>query len=674
MDAPRPARPALRFEPLRAAGERVPFRPDIEGLRGVAVLLVVLYHAGIPAVSGGYVGVDVFFALSGYLITDLLAAEVEATGRVDLRRFYARRARRLLPAIGVLLLAVGAFAYVFYSPLEQRPIAETALATALYVSNVVFAQGATNYLAAGAEANPLLHTWSLAVEEQFYLGWPLLVWLAFVGLRRQPSGRRLAVAIAALAVVSFGLALWLLDTLRAHWAFFASPPRAWEFALGGLGALLPRMRWGAGRTASRWDGARVLGWLGLAGVVWAGVSYTQYTPFPGWTALAPVVGTVWALRAGAAPPGGQTAAPGLVRVLGWRPLQTLGRLSYSWYLWHWPVLVFAVGLYGEVSLGVRVALAAASLVLAEASYRLVENPVRHARRLRRPAAGLALLAAVTVGGAALSAAWVRASGAAASAPGQTRYAEAARDLQDGCITGIADAGLTRCALGDTTSSTVAVLYGDSHAHHWLPTADRLARERGWRLETVMKNSCGAVDATRSYRLLSRDYVECDAWRARALAYVDSLRPALVVVASAAESYEGVDPDEWVGGTRRVLSRLADAGGAVLQVRDVPRPTFHVPACLARAAWRGGPDAACSFPGAPETEVYAAQTAAARGLSAVTTADLTAAVCPGSPCEVVRDDTLVVYRDTDHLTASFARTLAPDMGRAADRALARPPRP
>ena len=671
MDTTRPAR--LRFEPLRAPGERVPFRPDIEGLRGVAVLLVVLYHAGLPAVSGGYVGVDVFFALSGYLITDLLAAEAEATGRVDLRRFYARRARRLLPAIGVLLLAVGAFAYVVYSPLEQRPIAETSLATALYVSNVAFARGATNYLAAGAEANPLLYTWSLAVEEQFYLGWPLLVWLAFAGLRGRPSARRLVLAVGAVAVVSFGLALWLMDTLRAHWAFFASPPRAWEFALGGLGALLPRVRLGRGRTADRRGGARLLGWLGLGAVVWAGVSYTQYTAFPGWTALVPVVGTVWALRAGAAPPGGRPAAPELVRALGWRPLQELGRLSYSWYLWHWPVLVFAVGLYGEISLGTRVALAAASLVLAEASYRLVENPLRYARRLRRPAAGLALLAAVTAGGAALSLAWVWGSGAAASTPDQIRYAEAARDVRAGCITGITETALTDCALGDTTSSTVVVLYGDSHAHHWLPAAERLARERGWRLETVLKNSCGAVDATRRYRRLSRDFTECDEWRAAALARVDSLRPALVLVASAAESYEGVDPEAWVGGTRRVLARLADAtateGGAVVQLRDVPRPGVHVPACLARAAWRGGSDAACSLSGEPETEVYAAQVAAARPLPAVATVDLTPAVCPDAPCEVARGDTLVVYRDTDHLTAAFAQTLAPVLGRAVDRALA-----
>ena len=219
---------------------RPPFRPDIEGLRGIAVLLVVLYHAAVPGFTGGYVGVDVFFVLSGYLITWLLGREVEKSGRVDLPSFYARRARRLLPAMGVLLLAIMGFAWLAYSPQEQELIAATAFSTATYLSNVFFAFNATDYLAGAAEANPLLHTWSLAVEEQFYFFWPLLVVGVLTALGRRPaSRRRLLWGMGVVSLLSFGLTLYLQQTLNGHWAFFSSPTRAWEFAIGGLGVLLP---------------------------------------------------------------------------------------------------------------------------------------------------------------------------------------------------------------------------------------------------------------------------------------------------------------------------------------------------------------------------------------------------------------------------------------------------
>ncbi len=271
-----------------------------------------------------------FFVLSGYLITWLLVREVEVKGTLDLLTFYARRFRRLLPAVVVLLVAVMGFAYLFYSPLEQGPIAETALATAAYFSNFHFGLQAADYFAGAVEHDPLLHTWSLSVEEQFYLGWPVLILLALTGFGKwAPNRGRLLAMMGAVAAASFALTLWLQSTVWAQYAFFSSPARAWEFALGGLGALVPvRAKW-----------AQALGWSGLAAVLAAGSIYTARTPFPGWTALAPALGTVCVLRAGLSNPGGK-----LNTVLSWRPLRELGRLSYSWYLWHWPVLVFAAGL------------------------------------------------------------------------------------------------------------------------------------------------------------------------------------------------------------------------------------------------------------------------------------------------------------------------------------------
>ena len=674
-DMPSPLfRPALfGTVPLRVPGERPSWRPDIEGLRGVAVLLVVLYHAGVPGFAGGYVGVDVFFALSGYLITGILASEIERTGRVDLTVFYSRRARRLLPAAAVLLIAVAAFAYVFYSPIEQEGIAETALATSVYGSNIHFALGATDYLGAAAETNPLLHTWSLAVEEQFYLFWPLLVLVGLVGVpwlrrgQRAVSHRRLVWVMVGVSVVTFALTLFLMGSLRTHWAFFATPARAWEFALGGLGAVLPRVRATARRGAGSAVGAHVLGWAGLAAVLGAGVAYGGRTPFPGWAALVPVVGTVWALRAGVGQP-----ATALSRALSWRPLREAGRLSYSWYLWHWPVLVFAEGLYGEgvgghLSLPVRVGLLLVSLVLAEGSYRLVEDPVRHQRWLSgRPARGVALFAVVTVSCTALSAAWGLRASTASLDPRQRLATEARADLPDlysrGCHDRIGATKASACtdSLGAGPS---VVLIGDSHAAHWAPALQRLAAERGWRLTYLTKSSCPGLDATPWGDEFRRPYEECARWRSDALAKVDSLRPDLVVTSTAVETFMEVAPQERAGAADRFADRLARAAGEVVVIRDVPRPGFDAPVCASRSAW-GAPGASgCSFEHRVDdgADVYALQSAAVGQRTNVRVVDLNAWVCPKQTCGTVRGDTAMVWRDDHHLTAGFSESLAPALG-------------
>ena len=660
-------RPTL--EPLRAPGERPAWRADIEGLRGVAVLLVVLYHAAIPGFTGGYVGVDVFFALSGYLITGLLAAEVEATGRLDLGRFYARRVRRLLPAVAAVLVAVAAFGFAFYSPREQARIAQTALMTAAYVSNVHFAREATDYLAAEAETDPLLHTWSLAVEEQFYLVWPLLVALGLAGLSAfrpsPPAGRprgaldarRLAWVVGAVGAASFVGALALMESLRTHWAFFGSPARAWEFAVGGLGALLPRLRWTP--RGDRSVGAQVLGWTGLAAVVACGVVYTGRTPFPGWAAVPVVLGTTWALRAGAGQP-----ATALGHVLSWRPLVTLGRLSYSWYLWHWPVLVFADGLYGAgvgkaLPLGVRVGLLALSLALAEASYRFVEDPVRHHRALRdHPARGLVLFAALSTFGVVLALGWRTAARVEAAQPRHARFAAAGERAFSSCGDRLrSEAAPVECVLGDTTSATTLVLYGDSHAYQFAAALDQLGREEGWRIQTMVRPGCGAVDATIWNDRLGRDYLECDAWRAAAFDRVDEIAPALTIYSTYAGVYDHVDREAWVPATERVFRRLSRASGAVLHLRDPPAPGFDVPLCLSRHArlWHD-PDAACAYSSTDDRlnpDVYDAQRVAAGRVPNVVSADLSESVCSSTTCSPFGPDGEIVWADAHHLTDAFS---------------------
>src|SRR5215217_6727615 len=359
------------------------FRADVEGLRAVGVVAVVAYHAELGPVRGGFVGVDVFYVLSGFLITGLLWEELDGTGRLRFGAFYARRARRLLPAAVLVLLVTLVASSLWLSLLQVPVVARDAAAAALYVANYRFALQRTDYLA-DASPSPLQHYWSLGVEEQFYLLWPVLLLVVFVAGRRlrTPSS---AGAVAVLALAGAGsLALSLrLTAVSEPWAFFSLPTRAWELAAGGLVAL-------SASTLRRLPGvaAATLGWLGLEAIAWSITRFSAATPFPGAAALFPVGGTA----AGFAAP---RLGPG--RVLGWRPLQAAGKLSYSWYLWHWPLLILAPVVAGHaLRLGQRLGLAAASGLLALATVKLVEDPVRFSPRLRaRPSRSLALGAGLT---------------------------------------------------------------------------------------------------------------------------------------------------------------------------------------------------------------------------------------------------------------------------------------
>jgi peptidoglycan/LPS O-acetylase OafA/YrhL len=627
-----------------------PRRRDIEGLRAVAILLVAGYHAGVPGFSGGYVGVDVFFVISGYLITWLLVEEVEMTGRLSFARFYARRARRLLPALAVMLIVVAGAAALVYAPFEQGRLAATALATALYVSNLYFARFSTDYGGADAATNPLLHTWSLSVEEQFYLLWPLLVWFA---LRPggKPGRRRLLVWLGVMAAVSFAMCLYL-TTARQPWAFFLSPTRAWEFAAGAFAVLIPESR-SAGRRAA-------YAWLGLGGILASSVLLHDALPFPGPAALLPVLATALLLRAGLASGG---TVPG--RLLGTNVFQQIGRLSYSWYLWHWPVLVIAGALFGATTLGWRLALLVVSLALADVSFRVVEHPIRrHAALASRPSLSLVMAAVLTVGATAIALGWGALAERWAHGPGQERFTSARETVSTiygemDCDVGLFDTGVKVCSFGPAGAPAI-VLFGDSHAGQWFRAVEILARERGRRLVVVTKSACPPVDAPLFSELMGREFSECAAWRAGALRRIRQIAPDLVIV-STSIGYE-LSVAEWEMGTESVMRALRGEGSGrpsrkVVLLRDTPSAGFDVLTCAARAAWRPAflPRAACDVRLAEgDDPSYAAQRAGAERAGAAVVdmngyvrAGVAARAGAGAP----------VFRDAGHLSVAFVESLA-----------------
>ncbi|TNC20442.1 acyltransferase [Georgenia sp. 311] len=670
--------------PSRSARPR--FRADIQGLRAVAVLLVLAYHAGVPLVPGGYVGVDVFFVISGFLITGLVLREVEETGRLSLRRFYARRAKRLLPATAVVFLAVTALTILALPVTRWREIAGDLVASATYLVNWRLADRSVDYLAEGAAAGPLQHLWSLAVEEQFYLLWPLLV-VALVRPRAGSPARRLGWGLLLVAAASLAWSVHL--TARDPGAaYFVTTTRLWELALGALLAVVVA-RGVIGRSPRA---RQALGWTGLAAIGYAAVTFDATTAFPGTAALVPTLGAAAVLVAGSGDPRGELAP------LTGPFVQRVGALSYSLYLWHWPLVVVATSLWagpdGVLPLATALAVVAGSALPAWLTYRFVEEPFHRSRRLAAPwraaVTGAACVAVGFAGAAALTLAADRAdvpaergaTGAAAlgdePAAVEPTYEvtsltpsllDAADDVAavyaDGCHQDALSPGVLTCVYGDADSDVVVALVGDSHAAHWQPALAVLAEEHGFRLETSTKSSCLLAPALVWEDSTSRPYTSCLEWQATLTERLMAEPPDVVVV-SAGGHYQLVEDGAALSReeSREPVAQamaatwqaLEEEGIEVLALLDTPWPGIDAPECVSEHLTDLS---GCAVPRAEAMERSGAAIlrAAAERVPAADLLDLTEFVCPREECLPVVGGVLT-HSDTHHLTATYARTLAP----------------
>jgi peptidoglycan/LPS O-acetylase OafA/YrhL len=645
------------------------FRADIAGIRGVAVLLVVACHCGIPWCAGGFVGVDIFFVISGYLMTGLLAREYLLTSRIDFRAFFARRARRLLPACLLVLASTALAAALLLGPQDIEFTARAALAGSIYMSNVFFDHASSDYFAASVQRNPLLHIWSLGVEEQFYLVWPLLIIIALRWRRASPGW-----ILGALAASSF--VCGLLATREAPtFAFYELPARAWEFAAGGLLAL-PM----AGNPCARIKNWAVAGGIvGAAMVLGTAFCVRGGDGFPGCIALIPVAGTLLTLFAG------QVAQErGVSAVLGVAPLQFLGARSYSWYLWHWSLIVFASALLPAVTVGQKIAAAIAALMMAEITYRWFEHPIRKNEYLvRRPglllvgAAGATLL---SVGASAALASFARNE----AMVNQKYHAIEAASVDFGFESGkcYAEGQSLRsfetkvCVFGAPRAPRTVVLFGDSHAMQWMSAMRKVVSAEGWRLVTLVRPGCSASDINPHQLAVASD--RCKIWRAQAIATIIAMQPFAVVMASYNGSTVRTDVvssslmpvDEIRSGTRSTLLKLNGARIPVVVLRDSPIPPFNVPACIGRTIGQAhAPVDPCRFDasGALNPAAFDAEHAAGEGLSNVYYLDMDDLICPGASCPAVQDGR-IVYRDENHLAGSYAESLAGEVAARLSRVL------
>ncbi|ODQ97799.1 acyltransferase [Mycobacterium intermedium] len=711
----------------RAAERRIPrlsFRPDIEGLRAIAVIAVVAYHAGIPGVAGGYIGVDVFFVISGFLITGLLWREVSTTDTVALGRFYGARARRLLPAAATVAVVTAIAAAVALPPLQARRVFVDGIASALYVGNYRFAMQGTDYLVSDLPPSPFQHYWSLGVEEQFYLLWPALIigtaWLVRRAGKDSGGAAPYAVLLTVVTAASLGAAMVWTRTSPA-WAFFSLPTRAWELAVGGLVAVSIR-QW---RRLPLLPAA-IVGWGGLALILLTCTQLGPHTPYPGTSALLPVLGTALVIGGGSV-----TGSLGVGRVLCRPVMRAIGRVSYSWYLWHWPVLLLMPPLIGDPGgLPGRLAATTVSAGLAVITMYVVENPGRFAAALRQSAtASLAMAGAVTgvaacacavlltavpapVGhGAAAPEARILAlpptPDAEAVSPQEAAVRQAFAQVRDalaaaatlravpsnlnpplasapgdkapvfvnGCLRSWRDVGQSECASvpgeAGTASPTVALL-GDSHAAMWDPALQQVAEQRHWRLETLAKVTCPLLDIPIVSPYLGRKYTECEQWRGQIVARLQAERPRLVILSMSRRyqedfSFASYDP-AWIDALTRAVSLLRGMGSTVLVLGPVPDPQSSVPTCLSAHLDDAGACAPSRAVAVNGDGIAAERAATEAGGGQY--ADLTDLFCTPERCPVIVGNSLV-FRDDNHVTTGYSRLLAPAIGALVDRALQTP---
>jgi peptidoglycan/LPS O-acetylase OafA/YrhL len=684
------------------------FRPDIQGLRALAVGIVMLDHAGFTTFGGGYVGVDVFFVISGFLITSLLMREAERDRSISLVGFYSRRARRILPA-ATLVLVVTALVSLLWLPLVRAyEVLKDAVWASLFGANVRFSSVATDYFAQGQGASPLQHYWSLSVEEQFYLVWPVVMLGCVAVAHRRRSRRIWWVVAGAIVLISAASLAWsVYDTYQNPTAaYFSTAARAWELGAGAATAVvLSRRTW----SPPRWV-AEVLGAAGLAAIVVTTLTFSARTPVPGYAVALPVGGAVLLILAGA-------LGPSLTRsLMSVRPAQTVGDWSYSLYLWHWPVLLLAgIRLHQRpLSHLTLLVLLVVVFALSAATYRFVETPFRQGVRWRRPRRALLLYPASLVTVLALGmagrsyidrelgntghnpaisvadfkghdlsrdhqVALVEASVLAAQ-EGQAVPSHLTPSVlglrKDTAPLGACDyrTGTTRlCAEGDPTAHRTIVVLGDSHARAWAPGINELGRIAGYRVYTLVYSGCSVSSLTQIDTATGRPWDACQAFKSWAMGTIASLHPDYVVVSS-----RGATPVVTADGTRvgtslgdrpafldatqtgvaEVLSTLRQDARHVVVVGDTPLLPREPGVCL--SSGHGVDLGDCLFTPTGSAERVQQRFARAARSTGVTYVDAMPWFCAHTLCPSVVGQ-MITMRDKEHVTPEYATLLARRLG-------------
>jgi peptidoglycan/LPS O-acetylase OafA/YrhL len=685
------------------------FRPDIEGLRAVAVLAVIGFHADLPFLPGGYVGVDVFFVVSGFLITSKLRREFLETGSVRLGSFYAARAKRLLPSATLVLLAVVVAASLTVGWIEQAQIGADVTAAALFVSNWSFAAQATEYMGAGAGVSPLLNFWSLSLEEQFYFLWPLLILIVgFAWGRRdiRTGARALVVILGMLFVTSLWFSVSMADA-DASGAYFELQTRVWELAAGALASFgIHRLA----RVGSRSSAALVC--IGLGVIVFSAVLYDSQTLYPGTAALAPVVGATFVILFGV------QADPLLpVRLLAARPLQYVGRRSYSLYLWHWPVLVFAgllaagadaatrgIGTESAVAPPLAAFLAVlVSFALAAATYRWLEAPLRYSSWLVGRTRVVLLGALGCIAMSCLAASTLGPTSALSAESEQDKsianqlvalQSNSIRDFSGACFgayEGPTKVELAECEFGDRGSPVRTLIAGDSHAAMWAPALDKMGQRDGFNVSLASRGSCPWWDAETLDPRNGRSYTACQEWRQNLAEAAQRSGKFSTVFLASTSTYADLSlivdqqgkvlkgDKAWEYQTQRMTASLRNylaIADRVVILQQGPKATrAEISGCLSEhlqnpeACVLERRSATAHLEQIMDIETAAIRAADSDRIGLIQTAKV---LCPGKggTCPTVNKEGWIIYQNDPHIVASAAASYADALAPKVERFVAR----
>lgn len=674
------------------------FRSDVQGLRAVAVGIVLIYHAGLDWMPGGFVGVDVFFVISGFLITAGIVKEIQHSGRFSFIGFYGRRAARILPAATVTLIGVTLLSYLLMPITRWMQVGRDAMASGVYVVNWIFARDSVSYLANDKSPSPFQHFWSLAVEEQFYLLWPLVL-VVFAWIAAKTKHRIIVGFALALIMVGLPSFLWsiYLTSENPAAAYFVTTTRLWELIIGASIAVFA----GIGKNVPDVIAATV-GWVGLGIIFIVAMKFDGATSFPGYNAALPTLGAAMVLWAGRK---GVNFGP--VAVLGAKPMVAIGAISYSLYLWHWPMLVLAEAVFGPLSSMAGLAVVASACVPAWASLRYVERPFikwskeQKSSTVAVKTGGVLTLSAVTVG--ALMAAAVPPVPPTAktefvatnigqeptsdtpvgaevlllernqgnpqkSFPSITPSAlSAPTDIPKTCLKSEQSEDVEKCSFGDLSSDTVLAMVGDSHAAMLVPGVAAAASERGWRLDVYTKGSCPLTTAL--ILLDGKPYDNCQTWGKNVSDHILKQPVTALIVATSKYKVAGIEGSEenhnaLVQGMRDAWSPFIEKGVQVISIRDTPRPGVLVPDCVAQ---NENDLSVCAMEKQEILSPFVPELDAVEGLNRAHGVDLTEAICPNELCPAVIGG-IQIYRDSNHITATYARTMHTQIGTALDKVL------
>lgn len=634
------------FTKSTASPATLTYRKDIQGLRALAVLLVIAAHAKIPGFEGGFIGVDVFFVISGYLITGLLLKELASEGEIRFLRFYARRLKRLLPALALVVTTTAFISYQMLPTTEQLPQAVSAATAIFWVSNIHFAFGNLDYFGSQADQNIFLHTWSLGVEEQFYLAWPILLALAFWATRNRKYQTNLTIMLVAVAVISL-IACIYQTYLNARLAFYLTPFRAWQFGVGGLVFLFSERSALISKTT-----ASTLSVLGLLLIIGGALTLRSSAPYPGVFALIPTIGAAFLIIAGGASTSGLTS-----KLMENRFAHCMGNISYSWYLWHWPIFILG-GLFLPLSNPInQLLLILVSGVLAYVTYHLFENPIRRSNKLIsfngwQIIASLTLMTVINIS----LIKWFNEADRQISAPSSSPYIKAKLDIPViygmGCDDWYHSANVKLCSFGDENAENTVAIIGDSIGLQWFPALQKIYNKPNWKIVVMTKSSCPMVDEALFYKRIGREYTECALWRGAVMTQLKRLNPNVTILGSA-EAYDFTS-EKWREGTDRILQQVSSSSAQAHIIRATPGLPFDGPLCLATTK---ATLTDCSTVNSHlRSMAWTSIQEAAKNFTNVFTIDLNNAVCPDGVCQAELNG-IVVYRDSLHLTSTFTESLA-----------------